>query len=129
MTSSFTFADAVAGTPSYDAGTLRMARSGAYGCTSDGVPRQGALNLTSFVASLVSGTISVGPGVCIVHGNTAPGTEGVYEAFMTTPWTQARAAAPSKARIDIVYVRLWNNEVDGSGLTQFQPVYLQGTPA
>lgn len=130
MTSNFTFADAVSGSPAYDAGTVRMARSGAYGWTSDSVPRQGALNLNSFIATLVGGTtINVGPGVGIVHGAIAPTTEGVYEAFMNTTWTQALAAASTQDRIDIVYVRVWNNEVDASGFTQFQPVYLQGTPA
>lgn len=129
MTANFTFADAVSGSPSYAASDMRLARAGAYVMTGVLTPRSGALSVDSFAASLSGTTVTVGPGCAIVHGAVSASTEGVYECFMTTSFTQVLAAANTQDRIDLIYVRVWNNEVDSSGATQFSPVYLTGTPS
>lgn len=76
-------------------------------------------------AVAVSGTsITVGPGRAWV---TAFG-EGAYQAVMPATRTLTLTAAHATLnRIDLVYLRVWDTAVDGSGLTQADVVYLAGT--
>lgn len=74
--------------------------------------------------TLSGSTINVSTGVAAV---TRSG-QGVYRAFLpaTSPGTLAAAHATFD-RIDLVYLRVWDNAVDASGLTKADAVYLQGT--
>ncbi|MER7153754.1 hypothetical protein [Streptomyces lydicus] len=54
--------------------------------------------------------------------------QGTYRAALPTAWTGTlQAAHATLSRIDLVYLRVWDNAVDGSGLTQADVVYLPGT--
>jgi hypothetical protein len=128
MTFQFLVSDAVAGSPSYSAGTWRLAMSGLYVSSGPLAARTGALSVDSFVASLAGTTVSIGPGRAIVQGATTS-TQGPYPVAMPTTYSQALAAASSQDRIDLFYLRIWDNEVDASGSTFADIVYLQGTPA
>jgi hypothetical protein len=78
------------------------------------------------VVSLAGSTINVTAGVaaCSYAG------QGIYRACATSAWTGTVAGAnPTFPRIDLVYLRVWDNAVDSSGLAQADIVYLQGTAA
>lgn len=78
------------------------------------------------VVSLSGSTINVTAGVAACN---YPG-QGVYRAASTTAWSGTLAGAnPTLPRIDLVYLRVWDNAVDSAGLTQADVVYLQGTAA
>lgn len=128
MTTGFLAADASGGSPTYSAGTYRLAHSGIYVSSAPLLVRSGALSIDSFAASLSGTTINVTAGRGIIQGVTTS-TQGAYPFYSTTTVTQALAAASSQDRIDLLYWRLQDNEVDSSGATQVTPVYLQGTPA
>lgn len=128
MTIPMLLSDAVSGSPSYSAGTWRLGKSGLYVSSGPLATRSGALSVDSFAASLAGTTVSVGPGRGVVQGATTT-TQGAYEAYSTTTWTQALNAASSQDRIDLIYLRVWDNEVDASGLVQADFVYLAGTPS
>ncbi|MER7507088.1 hypothetical protein ABTX82_01865 [Streptomyces lavendulae] len=76
--------------------------------------------------SLAGTTINVtgGPGAAHRAG------QGVYrfQLASTSPGTLTAANA-SFTRIDLVYVRIWDNSVDSSGLYKADTVYLAGTPS
>lgn len=79
------------------------------------------------LVSLVSTTITVAAGVAAV----AYPAFGVYRAFSVSSTTPGplSAADPTNPRIDLVYLRVWDNAVDGAGLSKADTVYLAGTPA
>ena len=78
------------------------------------------------VVSLSGSTINVTAGVAAC---TYP-NQGVYRACATSAWTGTLAGAnPTLPRVDLVYLRVWDNAVDSSGLAQADIVYLQGTAA
>src|SRR6266699_5352182 len=106
-------ADAVSGSPAYSAGTWRLADSGIFVSSGPLAVRSGALSVDSFAASLAGTTVSVGPGRAVVQGATTS-TQGAYRTAMPTTWTQALAAATTQDRIDLVYLRVWDNEVDAT---------------
>lgn len=75
--------------------------------------------------ALSGSTINVSPGVVTV-GYPA---QGVYRAAFgstTSPGT-LNAAHATLPRTDLVYVRVWDNSVDGGGLNTADIVYLPGT--
>ncbi|MFD5795591.1 hypothetical protein ACFWIO_19035 [Streptomyces diastatochromogenes] len=77
--------------------------------------------------TLAGSTINVSVGVAAV---AYPG-QGVYRvAFpsVTSPGSLTAAHA-TLDRIDLVYVRVWDNSVDASGLNKGDIVYLAGTPS
>lgn len=86
--------------------------------------RPGDPGLTTTLAGT---TINVSAGVALV---AYPG-QGVYRtAFPSSvsPGTYTAAHATLN-RIDLVYLRVWDNAVDASGLTKGDIVYLAGTPS
>lgn len=77
--------------------------------------------------TLAGSTINCSAGVAAV----AYSGQGVYRvAFPSSvsPGTLTAAHA-TLDRIDLVYVRVWDNSVDGSGLAKGDIVYLAGTPS
>lgn len=78
------------------------------------------------VVSLSGSTINVTAGVAACSYPN----QGLYRACTTSAWTGTLAGAnPSLPRVDLVYLRVWDNTVDSSGLAQADIVYLQGTAA
>ncbi|MFF1547162.1 hypothetical protein [Streptomyces sp. NPDC058291] len=77
--------------------------------------------------SLAGSTINVSAGVAVV----AYSGQGVYRAAFpsgVSPGTLTAAHA-TLPRIDLVYLRVWDNSVDSSGLNKADIVYLAGTAA
>ncbi|MFD8949470.1 hypothetical protein ACFV0B_11505 [Streptomyces xanthophaeus] len=76
--------------------------------------------------SLAGTTVNVTAGTGIVHR----AGQGVYRAQLpaSSPGTLSAAHA-TFSRIDLVYLRVWDNAVDASGLTKADTVYLAGTPS
>lgn len=77
--------------------------------------------------SLAGSTINVSAGVAAVYRSG----QGVYRAALpsgVSPGTLTAAHA-TLARVDLVYLRIWDTDIDASGLRQADPVYLAGTPA
>lgn len=121
--------DAVSGAPSYSAGQWRLAMSGLFTPSGALGVRSGALNAESFTPSVSGGTLTVAPGRAVVQGATTT-TQGAYLTAMPTSWAASIPAAnASNPRVDLVYLRIWDTEVDASGSTQADLVYLAGTPA
>lgn len=117
------------GAPTYSAGQFRLALSGLFTPSGALGVRSGILNAESWAPSISGSTLTVAPGRAVVQGATTT-TQGAYLAAMPTSQTLTiPAASATYARWDLVYVRVWDNEVDSSGLTQADIVYLAGTPA
>lgn len=77
--------------------------------------------------SLSGSTINVSPGAATIFY----AAQGVYKVAIgstTSPGTLTAAHA-TLSRIDLVYLRVWDNAVDAAGLNQADIVYLAGTPA
>lgn len=82
---------------------------------------------TGLTTSLAGSTINVSAGVATLYWSG----QGVYRAAMpasTSPGTVSAAHA-TLARIDLVYLRVWDTDVDASGLRKAEAVYLVGTAA
>ncbi|MFJ3793906.1 hypothetical protein [Kitasatospora sp. NPDC090091] len=79
-----------------------------------------------FAVSLAGTTVNVTAGTATL---TRAG-QGLYRAQLaaTSPGTLAAANA-SFARIDLVYLRVWDTAVDSSGLRKADTVLLTGTPS
>lgn len=76
------------------------------------------------LVSLSGMSISVAAGVAAVPY----AGQGVYRAYNGTTWTgTVNTAHASLTRIDLVYLRVWDNAVDASGLAKGDVVYLPGT--
>lgn len=96
-----------------------MANGSALGARS-GI-RPGAPGLTT---TLSGSTINVSAGAAAIYQSG----QGVYRAAMTSAWTGTLSAADATyTRIDLVYLRVWDTDVDASGLRQADVVYLPGT--
>ena len=79
-----------------------------------------------YTTTLAGSTISVSAGVAFIYF----AGQGMYRAAMTSTWTGTLSAADATfTRIDLVYLRVWDSAVDGSGLYKTDVVYLAGTPA
>lgn len=77
--------------------------------------------------TLASSTVNVSAGVAWVYQSG----QGVYRAALpasASPGTLTAAHA-TLTRVDLVYLRVWDNAVDASGLTKADVVLLTGTPA
>ncbi|WNI16610.1 hypothetical protein [Actinacidiphila sp. ITFR-21] len=77
------------------------------------------------LVTLTGMSISAAPGVAAL-----PYTgQGVYRACNSTTWTGTVSTAhASLQRLDLVYLRVWDNTVDAGGLLKADIVYLAGTP-
>jgi hypothetical protein len=70
-------------------------------------------------------SISVAAGVAAVPY----AGQGVYRAYNNTTWSgTVNTADPSLTRIDLVYLRVWDNAVDAGGNTKADIVYITGSP-
>lgn len=107
--------------------TFRQLQSGLLVPVNNLTARSGALSIDSFAASVSGTTVTVSPGKAVVQGATST-TQGVFECYMPTSWTQVLDAASSQDRIDLIYLRVWDDEADASGESQADLVYLVGTP-
>lgn len=75
--------------------------------------------------TLAGSTINVSAGVAMI-GYSGQGVYRVALPSSTSPGTLTAAHA-TLARIDLVYLRVWDNAVDASGLNKGDVVYLAGT--
>ncbi|MFB6873770.1 hypothetical protein [Streptomyces sp. NPDC056323] len=77
--------------------------------------------------TLAGSTINVSAGAAAVYRSG----QGVYRAAMPSGVSPGAltAAHATLARIDLVYLRIWDTDIDASGLRQADVVYLAGTPA
>lgn len=74
--------------------------------------------------SLAGSTINVGSGNAWVNQSG----QGMYAVSLTSGATATLTAAHATLpRIDLVYLRVWDNAVDASGLNRADAVYLAGT--
>ncbi|MCX4596080.1 hypothetical protein OG819_42465 [Streptomyces sp. NBC_01549] len=99
-----------------------MGNGSALGATSGVRPGDPGLTVT-----LAGTTINCSAGVAAV----AYSGQGVYRAAFpssVSPGTYTAAHATLN-RIDLVYLRVWDNSVDASGLNKADIVYLAGTPS
>lgn len=100
---------------------LTMHNGNALGARSGVIPGAGGFNV-----SLAGSTINIGSGIALVYQSG----QGVYRAAMTSSSTATlNAAHATLSRIDLVYLRVWDNSVDASGLNTADVVYLAGTAA
>ena len=77
-----------------------------------------------FNVTLSGTTITVGTGI----GSLYFAGQGIYRIAMTsTSNLTLNAPHATLPRIDLVYLRVWDNNVDGSGQTTADVVYLAGT--
>lgn len=89
--------------------------------------RQGVRPGGGLDTSVASGTITVTPGACLVHGVSAA-TQGAYWWALDVSWTQSLTAAHATlGRKDLVYIRVRDSDSDSSGAKDASPVYLAGT--
>ncbi|MEV5138421.1 hypothetical protein AB0K71_05685 [Streptomyces syringium] len=109
---------------------LELRRAALLGVMADGTAlgarsgiRPGDPGLTT---SLAGSTINVSAGAAFVYQSG----QGVYRAALPSTWsTTLTAAHATLDRIDLVYLRIWDTDVDASGLRQADGVYLAGTPS
>ncbi|WP_263165389.1 hypothetical protein [Streptomyces sp. SCSIO ZS0520] len=96
-----------------------MSNGTALGGRAGVVPGAGGLNV-----SLSGSAISVGSGTGWVY----QAGQGMYAVCLPSGATATlQAAHATLPRIDLVYLRVWDNSVDASGLNQADAVYLPGT--
>jgi hypothetical protein len=113
----------------YDAQELR--RADAMLVMGNGSARGGRSGIRpgagGYGVSVSGTTITVTTGVMTVAGPTG---EGMYRCPLATDATLTLTAAHATLpRIDLVYLRVWDSDLDGTGLYKFEPVYLAGTAA
>lgn len=100
--------------------SMMLMANGAAGGSTGGI-RPGDPGL---LVTLSGMNISVAAGVAAVPY----AGQGVYRAYNGTTWTgTVNTAHASLTRIDLVYLRVWDNAVDASGLAKADVVYLPGT--
>lgn len=100
---------------------LTMHNGNALGARGGVVPGGGGLSVS------VSGTtITVSSGIAAVYY----AGQGLYRTALTSTSTLTlNAPHATLPRIDLVYLRIWDNSVDASGLNTADVVYLAGTAA
>lgn len=101
---------------------MAMGNGSALGSRSGVRPGDPGLTVT-----LAGTTINCSAGVAVV---AYPG-QGIYRVPFPTSVSPGTYTAPHATlnRIDLVYLKVWDNTVDASGLTKGDVVYLAGTPS
>ncbi|MET9479886.1 hypothetical protein [Streptomyces sp. NPDC006638] len=80
----------------------------------------------SLAVSLAGSTINVAAGNAWVYATG----QGLYGVSLNAGGSATLTAAHATlARVDLVYLRVWDNAVDASGLNKADVVYLAGTPS
>lgn len=117
--------DSIAGIYLRHADAMMLTSDGTAGGSRPGV-RPGDTSLKVTLSGAGSTTINTAAGVA----SCSYPAQGVYRAYNQTSWTGTVTAAHATLdRIDLVYLRVWDNTVDSSGLAKADVVYLAGTPA
>lgn len=79
-----------------------------------------------FFVTLSGSTISIAAGVASVYVSG----QGIFRVVLTSTATKTLTAADiTYGRVDLVYLRVWDSDIDGLGLYQGDVVYLAGTPS
>lgn len=100
-------------------GLAVMTNGTALGARGGIMPGSGALQV-----SLAGSAITVGAGAAFVY----QAGQGVYGVSLSSGGSATLTAAHATLdRIDLVYLRVWDNSVDASGLNKADAVYLAGT--
>ncbi|WP_157851765.1 hypothetical protein [Streptomyces monomycini] len=112
----------------YDEGELR--RAALLGVMSNGQVLGGRSGVRpgdpGLTTTLSGATINVSPGAAWVWYTG----QGTYRAALPSAWSGTlQAAHATLSRIDLMYLRVWDTTVDGTGLRQADVVYLPGTPS
>jgi hypothetical protein len=122
--------NASGGSPAYNAQQFRQSMAGLMLPGASGLQVTPGVRPGAGLGVTVSGsTITVTPGSAIVQGASST-VQGPYLAVVDSNWTQTLTAADgTNPRIDLVYLRVWDTDADGSGQRNCLPVYVAGTPA
>ncbi|QXE36215.1 hypothetical protein KQY30_20170 [Streptomyces sp. GMY02] len=80
---------------------------------------------TGFGVTVDGSTISIGGGSAWVY----EAGQGLYGVTMSVSTRTLDAPHATLPRIDLVYLRVWDNSVDAGGLNEGDFVYLPGTPS
>ncbi|MFJ2174323.1 hypothetical protein ACIOHE_15595 [Streptomyces sp. NPDC087851] len=97
---------------------LSMTNGSPLGARQGVIPGTNGLNVT-----LSGSTLSVGSGSAWVY----QAGQGLYGVTLGSATATLDPAHATLARIDLLYLRVWDNSVDGSGLNTADVVYLAGT--
>lgn len=118
------------GTLSFSAQQNRQAFAALYGSGASGLQAMAGVRPGPGLDVTVAGsTITATAGAAIVQ-SAASAIAGAYLAYLDASWTNALTAADGTfTRIDLVYLRVRDTDMDGSGFRDCTPVYLAGTPA
>lgn len=120
------------GTPEYDAEDLRLLDS--VDLLSDGSAlgsRVGVRpsSVEGLEPSVSGGTYTVSPGLAVISKDV-DGALGAYRVALSQAVVEPVPAADSvNARKDVIYLRVFDTDVDGLGLREGQVVYEAGTPS
>lgn len=122
--------NASGGSPAYNAQQFRQSMAGLMVPGASGLQVTPGVRPGAGLGVTVSGsTITVTPGTAIVQGASST-VQGPYLAVVDSNWTQTLTAADgTNPRIDLVYLRVRDQDADGSGQRDCTPVYVAGTPA
>lgn len=118
------------GTLSFSAQQNRQAFAALYGSGASGLQAMAGVRPgPGLDVTIPSGTITVTAGAAIVQ-SAASSIGGAYLAYLDASWTQAITAADGTfGRSDLVYLRVRDTDMDGSGFRDCSPVYVAGTPS
>lgn len=118
------------GTLSFNAQQNRQAFAALYGSGVSGLQAMAGVRPgPGLDVTVASGTITVTAGAAIVQ-SAASALGGGYLAYLDASFTQSITAADGTfTRIDLVYLRVRDTDMDGSGFRDCTPVYLAGTPS
>lgn len=118
------------GTLSFSAQQNRQAFAALYGSSASGLQAMAGVRPGPGLDVTIAGsTITATAGAAIVQ-SAASTIAGAYLAYLDASWTNALTAADGTfTRIDLVYLRVRDTDMDGSGFRDCTPVYLAGTPS
>ncbi|MGW6603333.1 hypothetical protein [Streptomyces sp. NPDC055036] len=99
---------------------LAMTNGSPLGARAGVIPGTNGFNVT-----LSGSALSVGSGSAWVY----QAGQGLYAVTLSSATATLDPAHATLARIDLLYLRVWDTSVDGAGLNQADIVYLPGTPS
>lgn len=126
------FINSSGGAPAYDAADLRLLDS--VDLLSDGSalgsrPGVRPSSVEGLEPSVSGGTYTVSPGLAVISKDV-DGALGAYRVALSQAVVESVPAADSvNARKDVIYLRVFDTDVDGLGLREGQVVYEEGTPS
>jgi hypothetical protein len=126
------FINSSGGSPEYDAADLRLLDT--VETLSDGSAlgaRAGVRpsSVEGLEPSVSGGTYTVSPGLAVISKDV-DGALGAYRVALSAAVVELVPAADSvNARKDVIYLRVFDTDVDGLGLREGQVVYDEGTPS